>query len=278
MDIGSIALNASKISFAELIILVGVLYGFGLVLGLIEHKTLEYMSNVFGRVGISITAIIGTPVHEIGHLIMCILFGHKVTNVKLLNLSKSSTSLGSVSHTFNYKNPYQRIGNFFIGIGPIISGVMSIVFLLWLFVPQAFGIFKTIVLNAGQQGGLYGVNQSLFISFQGLIGVVFNMSNAGTITFWIFLFLTLCISVHVSLSKEDLNSVYDGVVFLFILLFVINSIAGYLSFNTMGVAKMVSVYNTYLIVFLLLISIFAITSFIIMWIASQFKSIIDSER
>ncbi len=69
-------------------------------------------------------ASIGTPVHEMGHLIAAILFRHKVLKVELFN-PKPNGQLGVVEHSFNPRSFYQNMGCFIIGIAPIVSGLFT---------------------------------------------------------------------------------------------------------------------------------------------------------
>lgn len=62
---------------------------------------------------------IGVPAHELGHAFMCVLFGHRVTAINLFSPEGPSGVLGYVSHSWNTRSPYQRIGCFFIGIAPL---------------------------------------------------------------------------------------------------------------------------------------------------------------
>lgn len=71
-------------------------------------------------------SFIGTPLHELSHAFMCLVFGHKITDMRLLILDPNSNVAGYVSHTYNKNNFYQNLGNFFIGIAPILGGFLTV--------------------------------------------------------------------------------------------------------------------------------------------------------
>lgn len=97
----------------------------------------------FRKKRIPLTAWIGVPIHELGHAIMCVLFRHKIVATQFFPTDTSQGALGYVQHQYNHKSVYQRIGNFFIGIGPIISGITALILLMRYFVPESYFLFNT---------------------------------------------------------------------------------------------------------------------------------------
>lgn len=75
-----------------------------------------------------LTAVIGTPIHELSHAIACVLFGHKITDIKLIDLSFSKPALGYVNHSWNTRSIYQSVGCFFIAIAPLITASIIVYF------------------------------------------------------------------------------------------------------------------------------------------------------
>ena len=61
----------------------GVLVVCGLLLGFVEGKSTELLYRLFGWGGVLFTGVAGTPIHELGHYLMCRLFGVRVTEVAL---------------------------------------------------------------------------------------------------------------------------------------------------------------------------------------------------
>ncbi len=114
-------------SVIQLFSLIGVIIVIGFLLGYLESLTRMYWSRAFGRKGFLLTAWIGVPIHELGHAIMCVLFRHKIVATQFFPTDTSQGALGYVQHQYNHKSVYQRIGNFFIGIGPIISGITALI-------------------------------------------------------------------------------------------------------------------------------------------------------
>lgn len=78
---------------------------------------------VFGHKSIYLTGWIGTPVHEISHVIMCMIFGHKVEEVSLFKPESESGVLGYVVHRYDSKSFYQSVGCLFIGIAPLLGNM-----------------------------------------------------------------------------------------------------------------------------------------------------------
>ena len=91
-----------------------------------------------GRAVCYITGFIGTPVHEGSHALMCLIFGHKITDIKLFQVNSSDGTLGYVRHSYNPKNLYQKVGCFFIGVAPVLVGALILAGLLYLLLPGLF--------------------------------------------------------------------------------------------------------------------------------------------
>ncbi|MCH5584607.1 hypothetical protein MK805_06445 [Shimazuella sp. AN120528] len=265
--------NALFVSVVELIYLVGVLIVIGFILGVLEKQSQIYLTKTFGRRGILITAWIGTPIHEIGHWIQCVIWLHKVKSVKLLQTKDLNGVLGYVEHQYNPNSVYQRIGNFFIGIGPIISGVGTIILAMYLLVPQSFATLQ----NQIHQNS--ATNQTLDLQmFQSLGKAVvlmgeslFTTENFTQPTFWIFVILAICISSHIALSKPDIENSSQGLLSLLSVLILINLITPLYQVDTYSMIKQFTEYNAYLLAFSSIAVLFSLISLVISFLFYKIK-------
>ena len=167
----------------------------------------------------------GTVVHELGHALFCVLFGHKIRDISLFRPRKDGV-LGYVKHSWNRKNLYQNIGNFFIGTGPIWLGSALIVLItfalfgaeLW----KPLRAIQTVPTDFVTWRGQLRLGSEFW---QALLALFQQIHNAGLYTDWRFylgLYLLLCIGSHVTLSPADLQGAGSGLVTLTILVFVFN--------------------------------------------------------
>jgi hypothetical protein len=263
-----------KISIIEMIYLMGLIILSGLILGLFERLSNDFMQRSLGRRGIFITAWLGTPIHEIGHAIMCILFKHKITNMKLLNTKSENGTLGYVEHSYDPSDIYQTIGNLFIGIGPIFSGIASLIIAMYLLLPHSFDVFKGYLV--------YGINNdkmdinlmnSIVSAGSILFKSIFAANNLLNFNFWIFVAIAVCISSHIALSKADIKGAQSGFVTLFTLIFIINVIIRYFSISTTHFIIQLGRYNAHLMAFLIIALIFSAFTLVISMLCYIFFSI-----
>lgn len=118
---------------------------------------LKYLMERFNksRVLVFITGIVGVPLHELGHYLMCKLVGFKVTEVKLFQMpTQDNPVLGYV----NYEYPMTISGSIrkvIVSIGPIFTGIVALYFLSPQVTPYLFNnntIDLTLFMNkAGWQ-------------------------------------------------------------------------------------------------------------------------------
>lgn len=209
--------------------LFGGLFIGGLLLYLLARFTRNLFSQTFGyRTEIFVTAWIGTPVHELGHAFFCLLFGHKIKKIKLFSPSATDGSLGSVEHSYNPHNIYHRVGNFFIGAGPLIFGSTIILLLIWFLLPNGNVVLDmqgsgeiSIALN---QDGIVQFFKNTWTETIAIISVIFSSVNFGLWQFWLFMYLSLAISAHMELSPPDLKLMWNGFFMILLLIFIFNVI------------------------------------------------------
>ncbi|WP_048000328.1 hypothetical protein [Lactiplantibacillus herbarum] len=87
-------------------------------------------ANLIARFGINsqvYCGFLGIMIHELSHLVIALLFRHRISSFRLVKLphlkakngDEPDLALGYVYHVWNHRSPYQLIGNFFIGMAPI---------------------------------------------------------------------------------------------------------------------------------------------------------------
>lgn len=199
-----------KVSFYP----IGIFIICGLVVALCEKLVVCFCGRG-GRGVIYATSIIGTPVHEMGHALMCLVFGHKITEMRLWS-PQSDGNLGYVEHAYNKKNPYMILGNLFIGIGPVFSGLLFIFLVMCICFPYAFDNYVLSVFTNG-----YEINEISELFTEGFYMVKDMVSDDSMNIFVRILgiFLIICTCLHINLSFADIkNSLSSLPVYLLITL------------------------------------------------------------
>lgn len=106
----------------QTIYLILMISGFTVIISFINGYTEAFIFSGLGNAGRILFSFIGTPIHEASHALMCLIFGHKIVDIKFFIPNPNSYVAGYVNHTYNPKSIYQNIGNFFIGLAPIFGG------------------------------------------------------------------------------------------------------------------------------------------------------------
>lgn len=243
-------LNLLGTSLVQLVYLLGVLIASGLLLGYLEKLSNSFLVRSFGMRGVLITAWLGTPIHELGHLLMCFLWGHRVTQVKLLQLNSPDGVLGYVEHEYHRNSLYQRVGNFFIGLGPLFSGIGSLLLGMYFLVPESFAAFQ---LEIKQQVviGKLDLNVLRVVGDAGsVIGKsLFTIENLLQPSFWLFLLIAISISSHIALSRADIQNAANGLATIFFIVLLFNVYAKFTNINSFEVIGKIAEYNAYVLAF-----------------------------
>jgi hypothetical protein len=171
----------------------------------------------------------GVMIHELGHAFFCVIFRHRIVRMQLFAPTGDGT-LGSVEHAYNRRSTYQRIGNFFIGTGPIWFGTVMICLLAWLLLgPAARNVADHLAIAAdtsnGAPNGALGldaiVSQVAALTWQLILSLA-QPAIISTWQFWIFAYLMFCIGSHITLSRPDINGAARGFVSLVAFVFLFN--------------------------------------------------------
>lgn len=253
----NILFNILQLSLFETLCVTGALVLTGMVLGVLEHRTNFYVQSVFGMKGIMVTAWIGTPIHELGHLLMCYLFKHRVSGFKLFSLRPREGVLGYVNHSWNSKSLYQNIGNFFIGMGPIFSGTAALILGMYIFLPDSFAMFSnTLTFEPGQPGPY--TMMKIFTLTAHIFESIFSIENLVSFNFWVYFALAIAISSHIALSKEDLKGAGRGLVTIFTFILLVNIVVLLLNADISGFFTGILALNFYLLAFSMISVVFSL--------------------
>lgn len=198
--------NFGRVLADLLIWLIGLPTVLGTIAVVISRRNKIMVVAMHGYRAQLIFGWLGVVIHECSHLLLALIFGHHVDRVALLRVpdpdNPNDKSLGYVSHSWNDHNFYQRAGNPFIGIAPVIG--CNIVMAL------ATRYLATPVYN----------------QWQSLFG--FGSPAAGNPAWWQWL-LWLIIIINISiggfdLSRADLQNASHGLLMTTVLLIVASGI------------------------------------------------------
>ena len=186
--------------------------------------------KIFSR-GVSLSAIIGTPIHELSHYILCKLCSHKVLKVSLYNFGNDGT-LGYVTHSFNKKNILSVAGNLPIGIAPLFGGCLAVYFINDILLPRIQ--INEILLNvsAQQLNGLTTISHCVLLT----VGQLFSSLLTGLrqYDFWkiaLWFYLSGSIALHMAPSKVDLSNSVTGLFITSLIFLVVYLFSPHLTFN-----------------------------------------------
>lgn len=254
---GNILFDALKLSLLETFCVTGALILTGILLGILEHRANFYIQSIFGMKGIMLTSWIGTPIHESGHLLMCYIFKHKVSEFKLFTLKPRDGVLGYVNHSWNSKSLYQNIGNFFIGMGPIFSGTAALILGMYLFLPDSFSTFSNYFSFEPGQPDSQTLADISMLTIQ-LFKSIFTAENLASPGFLIYFALAIAISSHIALSKEDLKGAGRGLITIFFFILLVNAFALLLNADFSGFFMRILVLNIYMLAFSMISVVFSL--------------------
>ena len=204
--------------FLGLILLtLGTIVVCGLAVRLCAKAFSKLMGAPSGTI-FDVTSVIGTPIHELGHAMMCPLFGHKIESMCLWSPKAENGVYGYVNHSYNRKNIWSKFGNLFIGVGPIFSGLLVMVLMLWLCFPSQWNDYLE------STAGLTFGDDALADMFDNVFCLFVNLPDAfssDVLRALLGLIVILPVSLHISLSTQDIKSslgalpVYLGILLVF---------------------------------------------------------------
>ncbi|MBI2436662.1 MAG: hypothetical protein HYV41_02900 [Candidatus Magasanikbacteria bacterium] len=255
----SFFISATKATIIQLFGILGIFFVLGFIHASIQSLIHQNYNRTLGWKGILWTAWIGTPIHELGHAFFAKLFGHKINRIAIFVPNEQTGNLGHVDHSYNPHSLYQKIGNFFIGSAPMIFGSIFLLTLLYYLVPNGKEIFAPL------KGTINFSN--IFSSIWLLLKNLFAHENVVAWNFWVFLYVSFAISSHMAPSKADRGGMWNGLIWLALLLFLVNAIA--IGFGTditqyiLGIAKYMSIFVAIFLYAIILSTLHLLLSFLL---------------
>jgi hypothetical protein len=159
--------------------------------------------------------LIGTPVHELGHLCFAVLFGYKIDQVCLFRTMKKAKKDGTLGfvkmhhegRTF-LSRLFRDIGQFFIGIGPLVFGPCVI-----------YGVSRLLPDH------LLALPSALRTDMNSFAKALHQLNGTDIIVALVFLYIIIGISLNMELSRQDMELAYKGIFLLELFFLVLSFLA-----------------------------------------------------
>ena len=210
-----------------------------------------FVGNRSGYRFIKAASVLSTPLREVGHAMMAVLFWHRVEDVQLLNLGDPDGEFGFVEHSYDPRNPVALLGNFFYAVGPAVLGMLAVTLIFLTCFHGVLPAYFEEIHALGEAGA--GVGEYLKAAFS-FIPKMFSLGEAAT---WLrvlgcALLVFLCLGIYVSpveifeaasgiVILTGLGMAASGVLLLFDDRVMRMAIAGLRSFSTMVIALLLVV-------------------------------------
>lgn len=193
----------------DLSLTLGGLAGLLALLHLTERAVGRFLSHRLGWNAVLLTAWLGVPVHELSHLAMAKLLGHRIIDFRLFSPDPVSGTLGYVRHGCSRRSPIQRLGGLFIGLAPaLLGGSLLLAILAWM-VPPAHLLQLVGRLTAAADGSASSVAAAA--DGFGVVGVLAQLIwHHRSPLLPLQLYLAVCVASHLSPGAADLKGAAPG--------------------------------------------------------------------
>lgn len=198
----------------QLLLLFGPMLAIAFTMNFLSRAMEGKLTRLFGmKLYLLLFAWLGTTVHESGHALFCLIFRHRIDEIRFFHPDPETGTLGYVNHSYNPKNLYQNIGNFFIGIGPIILGAAVIYLSTKILLPDV-----TIDLKIPGNHSLSGVFKQAF----NVLKRIFTLENLSSWKFYLFAYIALSVGASINLSPPDIKGAAQGFFMIVLTLLLLN--------------------------------------------------------
>jgi hypothetical protein len=271
-------------TLSQMASLLAGLFVFGLLIQFISQLTFKSLERSFGSKGVYLVAWLGTPIHELGHALFCVIFRHRIESISLFRPDPVTGTLGYVYHKWNPKNPWHVLGNFFIGVGPMVLGSAVLFGLFYFLIPGSNRVWDSINASVGavsRDSLLAGYFHVFGDSTLVIIKIIFTTASLSLWQFWLFLYLSVCIASNIRLSWADFKGSLSGlgcIVLVFLLMNLIFLLVGYSSeeFFPSAVASLGAVYSVLILALIMVLVGFVLIYLLAaVWYRLRFKAILN---
>ncbi|MDD5308350.1 MAG: hypothetical protein PHU25_13600 [Deltaproteobacteria bacterium] len=221
------ALGATAV---QLLVLLGTLLALVAILTLTSNLVCRLAVEVVGRRPyLWLFGWLGAAVHEVSHAALCVLFGHRITEMRVFEPDPATGRLGYVRHAFSPRNPYHLIGNFFIATGPVVAGSAVIALAAWLLLgPGGDTAPRSVPFGTVENGALSEAGRLLGHLGAGVSRLGEMIGNVGQRTWYVnaaFLWIAFSVGGLMALSPADLKGAIHGLVAIAVMVYLANVIA-----------------------------------------------------
>ncbi|MCB9896515.1 MAG: hypothetical protein H6825_00800 [Planctomycetes bacterium] len=222
--------DATLSTTRQLLLLVGPFALLALGLRAVETSLSRRLVSRLGFRSVLVTGWLGVPVHELSHVVACVLFGHTVERVQFFAPDARTATLGSVRHAWNPHNPWAQIGRLVIGVAPLLGG-SAVLWTLARTLGPASASVPALEASAGWQPAL----DAALAHARDLGAALLRADTWTTWRTWLFLYLALCVGTHLAPSGADLRGSRVGLLAFGLALMLANAIAAMAGGDPRGV-------------------------------------------
>lgn len=148
-----------------------------------------------------------TLLREVGHMCACVIFFHRITDIKLLDLRDPDGELGFVEHSYNPRNPIALLGNLFYALFPVILGLLAVLVILLACFRGVIAPFFGEVAQLGELGGGFADYARLTWDF---LPRMFEDRSSGLFSAIVGAALLLAIVLGIHVDPRELFDSFTG--------------------------------------------------------------------
>lgn len=239
-----------------------VLYFFAWLLMVLLDRIKSRIAAYFGVKAQLYFGCLGIWIHEASHAVFALIFHHRILQINLMEfrVQGDQATLGHVDHAYNPHSIYQMIGNFFIGLGPLMGCSGFLALCLRLLQPEFYHSLTGDLKALTTQPRFFSWSNA----FQQLPQAI---QWDGKI--FIFMLLLLLTVIGFGLSWSDLKNSFYGLPFMLILGLIVN-LTGWLLHWPLDAFWTQLAVNTF--VFFGLITIVTLMYGLFIWLLSEIVS------